>query len=339
MSMSTGDVRRPSLNKLVNKAAATDKPDPDVIEDEESSPADSGSKATGGKATPAKSARPAKSAAAREIFLVLLRVVRQGDRDQDGCAYQWNRHQERPARGPSSRPVDPARAALSRPPWQGPQATAPIRVRSGVNWGPIAMFSIAGLLAVGIIAWGAVAVYKNEHKTPWQQRAAAIQGIHNYLASNPDWFKVPAEGNHKAGILTYPTNPPVGGIHNPTWQNCMGDVYDSQIAKEQATHSMEHGAVWITYRPDLPKDQVDALASKVRNQTFMLMSPYPGLDTPISLQAWGYQLKLDNANDKRIDQFIDALRINATQEPQAGCSGGITDATPTPLDMAPLPTA
>ena len=42
-------------------------------------------------------------------------------------------------------------------------------------------------------------------------------------------------------------------------------------------------------------------------------------------------------NDKRIDDFIDALRLNATQEPQAGCSGGITDATPTPLDMAPLP--
>jgi hypothetical protein len=119
----------------------------------------------------------------------------------------------------------------------------------------------------------------------------------------------------------------------------MGDVYDSEIAKEQATHSMEHGAVWITYRPDLPKAQVDELASKVRNQTFMLMSPYPGLDAPISLQAWGYQLKLNDVTDKRIDQFIDALRINATQEPQAGCSGGITDATPTPLDMAPLPTA
>jgi hypothetical protein len=200
------------------------------------------------------------------------------------------------------------------------------------------MFSIAGLLAVGIIAFGAIAVFRNEHKTPWQQRAAAIPGIHNYLASNPDWFKVPPEGNHKSGILTYPTSPPVGGIHNPTWQNCMGDVYDSEIAKEQATHSMEHGAVWITYRPDLPKDQVEKLASKVRNQTFMLMSPYPGLDTPISLQAWGYQLKLDNANDSRIDAFIDALRQNATQEPQAGCSGGITDATPTPLDMSPLPT-
>jgi hypothetical protein len=144
---------------------------------------------------------------------------------------------------------------------------------------------------------------------------------------------IPEGGNHKAGVLSYPTTPPVGGIHNGHWQNCMGDVYDSEIAKEHATHSMEHGAVWITYRPDLAKDQIDELAAKVRDQPFMLMSPYPGLDKPISLQTWGYQLKLDNADDPRIDDFIGALRQNATQEPQAGCSGGITDASPTPLDL------
>ena len=48
----------------------------------------------------------------------------------------------------------------------------------------------------------------------------------------------------------------------------------------------------------------------------MLMSPYPGLDAPISLQAWGYQLKVDNADDGRIDEFINALRKNATSEPR-----------------------
>jgi len=140
-------------------------------------------------------------------------------------------------------------------------------------------------------------------------------------------------------VLSFPTSPPVGGIHNPYWQNCMGDVYTSEIAKEQATHSMEHGAVWVTYNPSLPKDQVEKLAKKVDGKSFMLMSPYPGLDKPISLQAWGYQLKVDNAGDGRIDDFIDALRQNATQEPQAGCSNGITDATKEPLNLTPPSTA
>ena len=60
------------------------------------------------------------------------------------------------------------------------------------------------------------------------------------------------------------TNPPVGGAHNPTWQNCMGDVYAAPIANEHAVHSLEHGAVWITYQPGLPADQVDKLQQQGR---------------------------------------------------------------------------
>ena len=64
------------------------------------------------------------------------------------------------------------------------------------------------------------------------------------------------------------------------------------------------------------------------------MSPYPGLDKPISLQAWGYQLKVDNADDSRIDDFISALRVNASIEgPTISCSQGITATGTTPRDI------
>ena len=36
------------------------------------------------------------------------------------------------------------------------------------------------------------------------------------------------------------------------------------------------------------------LTGKVQNQPYMVMSPYPGLDQPISLQSWGHQLKLSD---------------------------------------------
>jgi hypothetical protein len=45
---------------------------------------------------------------------------------------------------------------------------------------------------------------------------------------------------------------------------------------------MEHGAVWITHRPDLPTDQVQRLAERVRSREYMLLSPAEGLDAPIS---------------------------------------------------------
>jgi hypothetical protein len=313
MSMSTGDVRRPSANKPPTKATATGG----------AKPAKKATAETGAKDDVIDSGETAKTKSESGS------QARPGARSAAKAATRTAT--KAPGRTPSK--TAPSKTAPAKA--GGGKGRKPVKpiVSQGRNWGPIAMFGGAGLLALLIVGFGAFQVIKKANEPSWQEKAADIEGIHNYLQTNPDYFKIPAEGNHKAGILQYPTSPPVGGIHNPSWQNCMGDVYTSQVAKEQATHSMEHGAVWIAYNPSLPKDQINQLKDKVEGKSFMLMSPYPGLDKPISLQAWGYQLKVDNANDKRIDKFIEALRQNTTQEPQAGCSGGITDATPNPLDM------
>lgn len=155
----------------------------------------------------------------------------------------------------------------------------------------------------------------------WEEQAAQIDGIVNYRQTDPDMLT----RRHTEEPVDYPVRPPVGGDHFPVWQNCQGDVYQAPIADETAVHSLEHGAVWITYRPDLPDDQVTALADRVGGNDKMLMSPYPNLDAPISLQAWGYQLRVDSATDERIDAFIGALRVNASLEgPDITCAGGIT---------------
>ena len=129
------------------------------------------------------------------------------------------------------------------------------------------------------------------------------------------------------------TSPPVGGAHNATPQNCNGNVYDAPIANEHAVHSLEHGAVWVTYKQGLPADQVAVLAKKVEGKDYTFMSPYTGLDKKVSVQVWGYQLKVDDVNDPRIDQFIKALRVNASIEPGATCQGGITATGTTPREL------
>jgi hypothetical protein len=190
---------------------------------------------------------------------------------------------------------------------------------------------IVVLIAVGIIGYGVYAATKssNEASTPWEERAAAISGIQNYRTGGD--ASITAR-NHKAGPLTYKTNPPVGGDHNGRWENCMGDVYAEPIPNEHAVHSLEHGAVWVTYKQGLAADQVDKLKSKVEGKDFILMSPVANLDKNVSLQAWGYPLKLDTADDPRIDDFISALRTNASVEPGAPCSGGVTVTGTTPQD-------
>jgi hypothetical protein len=206
-----------------------------------------------------------------------------------------------------------------------------VKVQQPRNWGPIALFAAVGLLAAGIIGVGGWYVYQGTRT--WEDKAGAISGIVNFRKTKPETVR---NGVHQEGTIAYPMSPPAGGPHNPAWQRCMGDVYDAQIASEHAVHSMEHGAVWVTYRPDLPKDQIDALAAKVRGNDYLLMSPFPGLDKPISLQAWGYQLKVNSASDKRIDEFIKVLAKNATMEPGTVCSGGnyVTATGSTPRDMS-----
>jgi hypothetical protein len=138
--------------------------------------------------------------------------------------------------------------------------------------------------------------------------------------------------DHVTGPQDYPQVPPVGGAHSATWENC--GVYDTPVPKEMAVHSMEHGAVWITYRPDLPADQVQQLRDLARGKSYVLLSPWtdtPPLPAPVVASAWGLQVKVDSASDDRLAQFIRNY-ANGTQTPEPGavCSGGAGSPMPNP---------
>jgi hypothetical protein len=206
----------------------------------------------------------------------------------------------------------------------------PVKVAPTRNWTAIIVSAVAVLFAASIVGYGLYQVH--QAGLSWKQKADAIPGIVDYRDKDP---KMLTYEKHQTGVIQYPMHPPVGGTHNPEWQRCLGDVYPAAIADEHAVHSMEHGAVWITYRPDLPAAQVRVLAAKVTGNDFMLMSPYPNLDAPISIQTWGFQLKVDSASDSRIDDFIKDLREVSSQEPGATCSQGtyITATGTTPHDI------
>ena len=115
--------------------------------------------------------------------------------------------------------------------------------------------------------------------------------------------------------------PPVGGVHSGIWQNC--GIYEEPIDAKNAVHSMEHGAVWVTYRPELESDDVETLQDIVRGETHVLLSPYPQLKSPVVLTAWGIQLEIDSAGDSRIADFVDRYQ-QGPQTPEFGatCSNG-----------------
>jgi len=125
--------------------------------------------------------------------------------------------------------------------------------------------------------------------------------------------------SHVTTPVTYPQTPPVGGDHSPVPQTC--GAYGQPILNEQGVHSMEHGAVWITHRPDLPGPQVERLRNQAR-KNHVLVTPYPDLPAPVVASAWGRQVRLKSATDPRLERFITQFREGPqTPEPGAPCRG------------------
>jgi hypothetical protein len=135
-------------------------------------------------------------------------------------------------------------------------------------------------------------------------------------------FDLTGAGDHTDDFVRYPQNPPAGGPHNPRWQNC--GFYAEPVRNEHAVHSLEHGAVWITYRPGLPAAEVQAVRDVTRGQPFVLASPYPGLPSAIVLSAWGYQLRLASADPVVMRRFVQVFADSIhAPEPDASCRSGV----------------
>jgi hypothetical protein len=125
----------------------------------------------------------------------------------------------------------------------------------------------------------------------------------------PEGIEVyPATTNHTVeGPIDYERHPPTNGDHDPLWQNC--GFYEEPIEDRHAVHSMDHGVVWITYRPDLPEQQLETLRP-YGNEDYVILSPYPGQDAPVTATSWRIQLELNGADDPRLRRFVNQFRIS-----------------------------
>ena len=156
--------------------------------------------------------------------------------------------------------------------------------------------------------------------------AALILAALGYMAYLATRMAMPLEGieeftvttGHSAETVAYEPTPPAGGEHAGTPQTC--GFYAVPVRSENAVHSLEHGAVWITYQPGLPSDRVDRLRALARDERKVLVTPFDGLPAPVVASSWGRQLQLDSAEDDRLGEFVRRYRSMAP-EPNAPCVG------------------
>ena len=175
------------------------------------------------------------------------------------------------------------------------------RRRLAIIGGAIAAVAIFAVLITAVVSAGP------------KEPPAAVEGVQTFPNLPRD---------HVAGPVNYPQTPPVGGPHAAVPLNCA--IYDQPVPNENAVHSLEHGAVWVTY--DASKITGRALANLRKDipSTYAILSPYKGLPTPIVASAWGVQLQVKKADDPRITEFIAKYRLaKSGPEPGGPCTGGV----------------
>jgi hypothetical protein len=178
----------------------------------------------------------------------------------------------------------------------------------------ILIFGIGVAVLGGLIASAAVVLVQAQVQKSAIKDAAqrAIPGVQTFK----DLTR-----NHVASPGPYKPDPPVGGDHDKIYLNCA--TYRLPVNEARAVHSLEHGAVWITYSSSLPADQLAKLTEQAQHQKSEILSPRDNLPTPIVASAWGVQLRVSDASDTRLASFLAKYQQGPqTPETGAGCNGG-----------------
>ena len=165
----------------------------------------------------------------------------------------------------------------------------------------LAAFVIVGIVLIVIVA---------------QPPAETIDGV-------PEGTEIVAvEGaQHIEGEIPYEDVVPAGGPHNPVWLNC--GIYDNPVREENAVHSLEHGAVWITYNQTMDAAGIDEL-ERFGRRARVIVSPVPEQESPVMLTSWGRRLLIEDPTDTRVEQYAtEFTKLEYAPEPGASCSGGV----------------
>lgn len=196
---------------------------------------------------------------------------------------------------------------------------APPRSRGVTSWGAgrtVAFVLVTSLALAGVMGGVAFALLGPVLRLtgPGVNADGSIDGVTTFEGLTNLHVETPVD---------YDPYPPVGGDHLATWQDC--GFYEAAILAEAGVHSLEHGAVWVTYDRTLPADQLEELQRLAADNPYLLVSPMAGLPSPVVASAWGVQLELGSVDDERLPAFLVAyLQGPQNPEPGAPCSGGLS---------------
>jgi hypothetical protein len=168
---------------------------------------------------------------------------------------------------------------------------------------------IVGILVIFLLSFSLLNVWLNlNQEKPPEEVAGVIQ-----------FTALPS--SVVEGPVSYDQHPPAGGPHAAFPQLC--GLYRYEIPNEHAVASLATGAIWITYRPDLPESEINALRETFQGEYDVIVSPYAAQEAPIVATAWERQLTVEDVRDQRLPLFMLSYR-NHERAPNAddNCAHG-----------------
>ncbi len=168
----------------------------------------------------------------------------------------------------------------------------------------------AAILAYALFGGG------DSSSSPTKQQAALLRSA--AAAAGCTVASFPSEGReHTEGHVTYRTNPPTSGPHNPA--PAPDQEYTTAPPKENYVHSLEHGRIELQYKPGSPPAVVNALRGVYGESTHhMLMFPNnTGMDYEVAATAWQHRLGCVHFNPRvpeALRRFRDAYRDRAPEQ-------------------------
>lgn len=146
---------------------------------------------------------------------------------------------------------------------------------------------VIGLGILALLVWW---IYNQFSKGPDYSQSFAIQGRDHIAIGS----------SHPA----YNSNPPTSGWHYA--REAMLDFYTEELVDEQLVHNLEHGHIWIAYRPALEDGLLRQLKKFAGGN--VIATARSKNDTDIALAAWGRLDKFNVASSgldtQRIRDFI-----------------------------------
>lgn len=150
-------------------------------------------------------------------------------------------------------------------------------------------------------------------------------------------FSTAGSGQHTGAEVQYPTVPPVSGEHRTSAAPC--GVHGQQFEDELLVHTLEHGAVGLAYDPTLDPEDIKTLEEIVGEyESHVFSVPYEGMETPISLLAWGHMIRLDELNEEAATGFIEEFRRGGdAPEANQACPNDQDEPFRPPTEITPTP--